>query len=105
MGVAGRRARPGFAGLSMSHLRGMLESHQKSSTDGAAVVIEPVTTSRSRTTSSDPQPLWQTSITWTRTEPHQNEVRSPPSSYTITTRLPAVFANVVALLCARSLKE
>ncbi|WP_431523817.1 MmpS family transport accessory protein [Mycobacterium europaeum] len=32
MGVAGRRARPGFAGLSMSHLRGMLESHQKSST-------------------------------------------------------------------------
>ncbi|EFG79136.1 hypothetical protein HMPREF0591_1033 [Mycobacterium parascrofulaceum ATCC BAA-614] len=87
----------GFAGLSVSHLRGMFGSHQKSSAGDVAAVIEPVI-HKQVTYEIYGSPTTLASINYldAGAAPRDVEVRSLPWSYTITTRLPAVFANVVA---------
>lgn len=86
-----------FAGLSVSHLRGMFGALHRNSAGSAAAVIQPLIHKRVTYEVFGPATT-VASINYldAGAEPRQVDVRSLPWSYTIITRLPAVFANVVA---------
>lgn len=84
-------------GLSVSRLRGEFGTHQKPSAGKAAEVIEPVVHKQVTYEIFGPATTAaRIDYLDAKAQPRQVKVRTLPWSYTITTRLPAVYANVVA---------